>query len=51
MLQVIEGLGTHAPSYETVHWWVNAIRNEQEERDDTPRSGAPVSAMDECHME
>jgi hypothetical protein len=46
MLQVIEGLGAHAPSYETVHWWVNAIRNEQEETDDTPCSGATVSAME-----
>ena len=50
MLQVIEGLGTHAPSYETVHRWVNAIRNEQEETVDTPRSGAPVSDMDKRHV-
>jgi hypothetical protein len=30
-----EGLGTHAPSYEAVHQWVNAIKNGLKETDDT----------------
>jgi len=46
-----ESLGTHTPSYETVHQWVNAIKNGQEETDDAPLSGAPTSATDECNME
>jgi hypothetical protein len=30
---------------------VNAIRNGQEETDNTPHSGAPILAKDERHME
>ena len=37
-----ESLGTQAPSYETVHQCVNAIKNGQEETDDAPLSGAPT---------
>ena len=46
-----ESLGPHAPSYETVHNWVNAIKNCQEETDDAPLIGGPTSATDECNME
>jgi len=46
-----ESLRTHASSYETVHQWVNAIKNGQEEINDAPLSGAPTSAIDECNME
>jgi hypothetical protein len=37
-------LGTHAASYETVHHWVNVIKNGQEETDNAPPSGAPALA-------
>jgi hypothetical protein len=30
-----EDLGTYASSYEAVHQWVNAIKNGQQEKDDT----------------
>ena len=46
-----ESLGTHAPSYETVHQWVNAIKNGQEKTDDASVSGAPTLATDECNVE
>jgi transposase len=46
-----ESLGTHAVSYETVHQWVNAIKNGQEETDNAPLIGAPSSATDERNME
>jgi len=46
-----ESLGTHAPSNETVHQWVNVIKNGQEETDDAPLIGAPTSATDERNME
>jgi hypothetical protein len=45
-----EGLGTLAPSYETVCRWVNSVKNDKE-TDDAPCSGAPTSATHECHME
>jgi transposase len=46
-----ESLGTHTPSYEAVRQWVNAIKNGWVQTDDDSRSGAPKSAMDECHVE
>jgi hypothetical protein len=46
-----KGLGTCAPSYETVRPWVKAIKNGQEETSDAPHGGAPTSARDERHME
>jgi hypothetical protein len=46
-----EGLGTHASSYETVHWLVTAIKNGWEETDSASRSGTPTLAADERHME
>jgi hypothetical protein len=46
-----EDLRTHAFSYETVCQWVNAIKNDWEERDNAPHSGAQTSVMDECHVE
>jgi transposase len=45
-----EGLGTYAPSYETVCRWVNSIKNGREQTDDAPHSGAPTTATDECHV-
>jgi hypothetical protein len=45
-----EGLGTHAPSHETVRRWVNLIKNGREQTDDAPRSGAPTMATDELHV-
>jgi histone-lysine N-methyltransferase SETMAR len=45
-----EGLGTHAPSYETVCRWVNFIKNGREQTDNAPRSGAPPTATDELHV-
>ena len=45
-----EGFETHASSYETVHPWMNAIKNEREEADNAPPSIAPTMAMDERHM-
>jgi transposase len=45
-----EGLGTHAPSYETVCRWVKFIKNGREQTDDAPRSGAPTMATDELHV-
>jgi transposase len=45
-----EGLGTHAPSYETVRRWVNFIKNGREQTDDTPRSAAPTTVTDELHV-
>jgi hypothetical protein len=44
-----EGLGTHASSFETIDWWVNGIKNGQEETD-TPCSGAPTMVTDKRHM-
>jgi hypothetical protein len=44
-----EDLGTHASSYETVHWCVSAIKNGWEETENILLSGAPTSVMDECH--
>jgi 3-hydroxy-3-methylglutaryl CoA synthase len=46
-----EGFETHAPSYETVHPWVNNIKNGSEEEDNASRSTALTMAMDEHHME
>lgn len=46
-----EGLGTHAPLYQTVCRWVYAIKNDQEETDSAPHSVATMSVMNECHME
>jgi hypothetical protein len=44
-----EGLGTHAPSYDAVCQWVNAIKNGQKETDDTlavqPQYWQPVNTM------
>jgi hypothetical protein len=45
-----EGLGTHTPSYETLRWWVNSIKNGREQTDEAPRSGAPTTATDERHL-
>jgi transposase len=45
-----EGLGTHAPSYETVRRWVNFIKNGRKQTDDALRSGAPTTATDELHV-
>jgi hypothetical protein len=45
-----EGLGTQAPSCETVCLWVNATKNGQEKTDDAPHSGALTLAMDERHV-
>jgi hypothetical protein len=45
-----EGLGTHAPSYETVRQWVNFIKNGREQTDDAPRTGGPTTASNELHM-
>jgi len=42
-----EGLGTHAPSCETVHWWVSANKNGWEETDSILRNGAAASLTDE----
>ena len=46
-----EGSGTCAPSYETVHPWVKAIKNGRRQTGDAPHGEAPTSATDECHME
>jgi len=46
-----EGFETHASSYETVHPWMNAIKNGREEADIAPRSIAPTMVLDEHHME
>ena len=46
-----DGLGTHAASYGTVHWWVHAIKNGLEETGSACCSGAPTLAMDESHMD
>jgi transposase len=45
-----EGLGTHAPSYETVRRWVNFIKIGRGQTDDAPRSGAPTTVTDELHV-
>jgi hypothetical protein len=42
-----EGLGTRGASYETVQWWISAIKNGREETDNILRNGAPASVMDE----
>jgi hypothetical protein len=44
-----KGLGTYAPSHETVRQWVNATNNSQKETDDTLKVQAqywqPMNAM------
>jgi transposase len=46
-----EGLGTCAPSYETVRLWAKAIKNGREETRDAPHGKAPTSARDKRHVE
>jgi len=46
-----KGLGTHTPPCENVCQYVKGIKNGWEETDNTPCSGDPTSATDECHME
>jgi len=45
-----EGLGTHAPSRETVRLWVNVIKNGWQHTDDAPHSEALTKATDKRHM-
>jgi len=40
-----EGLGTRAPSYETVCRLMNAVKNSWEGTDNAPRSGVPIGDM------
>ena len=46
-----DGLGTHAASYGTIRWWVNAIKNGLEKTDSACHIEAPTLAMDESHMD